>query len=262
MTTTATPTTQDSGSWATQWSVLSARSVLQGAREGELAFALVGPLVFFICFYVPLRHSLDGNGGSYAQYLIPVIVLQAMLFTAMSAADRAAHDTHGGMGARLRSLPVGRLVGMCARATANTARAALSLIGAVVVGLIFGFRIHGGVTHVVAFGGLAVLFALAISFGADALGSLSRSREAAGIVLLVPQLLLTMLSTGIVPAEGFPEWIRPIVRNQPVSVIADALRGLAAGDPSGSAIAASLAWIAALGIGFALIAIRIEHRER
>ncbi len=261
----ATDTDTDTDTaWVRQWAVLSGRSVLQSVREGDLAFAVGGPIVFFLCFYVPLRNSAELSGAAgtgYAQYLLPIIVLQAMLFTAMAAADRAAGDVHGGMGTRLRSLPVGPLVAMCARASANLTRAALSLIGAIVIGSIFGFRFHG-IADAAAFAGLSLLFGLAICLGADALGAASRSRESAGAVLLVPQLVLTMLSTGIIAAEGFPSWIRPFVANQPVSQVADALRGLAAGSVDGATLARASIWTVALGVAFTIVAVRLEHKER
>ena len=44
---------------------------------------------------------------------------------------------------------------------------------------------------------------------------------------MVPQLIFGLLSVGIQPAERFPDWIQPIVRNQPISQFVYALRALA-----------------------------------
>jgi ABC-2 type transport system permease protein len=45
--------------------------------------------------------------------------------------------------------------------------------------------------------------------------------------LLLPQMILGLLSVGVQPAELFPQWIQPIVRNQPTSQWVYALRALA-----------------------------------
>ena len=248
--------------WPRQWVTLSGRTLLRAAREGELIFGLIIPVVFFTCFYVPLRRAMESTGENYAQYLLPVVVLQSMLFVAMSAADRAADESLGGMGNRLRAMPVAALVPLAARATTNLARAALSIIGAVGIGSIFGFRFGGSIGDIAGFVGLALLFALAMSLCGDAVGSIASSRESAGTTLLIPQMLLTMISTGIVPEAGFPEWAQPFARNQPISQIADALRGLATGNADGTVIAIALTWIVALGVGFATLALFFERRER
>ena len=51
---------------------------------------------------------------------------------------------------------------------------------------------------------------------------------------MLPQLIFGLLSVGIQPADQFPEWIQPIVRNQPISQCVYALRALA-GDTTDAA---------------------------
>jgi ABC-2 type transport system permease protein len=52
-------------------------------------------------------------------------------------------------------------------------------------------------------------------------------------------LILGLLSVGVQPAEQFPDWIQPIVRNQPISQFVIALRALAGDTTSG---AGSVTW--------------------
>jgi ABC-2 type transport system permease protein len=242
-----------------QWSALSGRTVRAALREGDLAFGFVAPMIFFVCFYVPLRKSMEQAGADYAQYLLPVIVLQSMFFTAMSAGDRAARDTFSGMGTRMRSMPLRPWIPLAARMSANLVRAFAGLAGALVIGTAFGFRFHGGAAALV-FLALSVAFGVALVIGADALGVATGKPEIGASALLAPQLLLIMMSTGFVPADGFPRWIQPFVRNQPVSQAAAALRDLAAGDYT-SAVAIALAWILGLIVAFTAVSIRVERRR-
>ncbi|WP_024800433.1 ABC transporter permease [Nocardia sp. BMG51109] len=242
-----------------QFGALSTRNIRAALRQGDAVLAFAQPVVFFVCFYVPLRHSLESPGVKYAQYLLPVIVAYAMFFSSMFAGDRAAKEVVGGMATRLRSMPVPPWVPVSARLSANMARAVTSLVGALVIGSVFGFRFHSA--------GTAVLFVVVVlAFGAglmvatDALGTVTRNPELSGTVLFGPQLLLILASTGLVPAEGFPGWIQPFVRNQPVSQIAAALRGLADGRVV-SELGVAAAWIVGLFVVGAVLAVRAEgHR--
>ena len=62
--------------------------------NGELATQIVGSIVFTVGFYLPLKNILGAVQpmSSYAQYLTPLIVLQAIFFAAVSAAFRSAMD--------------------------------------------------------------------------------------------------------------------------------------------------------------------------
>jgi ABC-2 type transport system permease protein len=67
-----------------------------------------------------------------------------------------------------------------------------------------------------------------------------------------PQLIFGLLSAGIQPAERFPHWIQPVVRNQPVSQFVYALRALAgdttpaAGSVTWSVMAPTFLWLLGL----------------
>lgn len=238
---------------------LTERSVLGTVRDGDLVFAILGPVAFFVCFNITLRKVIDTGGVSYPQYILPVVVVQAMIFAAMTTADRAARDHLSGMGVRLRSLPMLALVPVTARMLSALIRAAFALTAAILVGYAFGFRFSGWL-HTVAFVGIALVLSLALSLGADAMGSVAGSIEAAGQMLLVPQLLLVMLSTGIAPADAFPSWLGPFVRNQPVSQISAVLRNLAAGQVAFETLTIALSWCGGLLVGFGIIAVRMQRR--
>ncbi|MET0703694.1 MAG: ABC transporter permease [Mycobacterium sp.] len=237
---------------------LTERSVLGTLRNGDLLLAVLGPIGFFLCFNITLRKVIDTGGVAYPQYILPVIVVQAMIFTAMTTADRAARDSLSGLGIRLRTLPMTALVPVSARMLSSLIRALFALAAAVAVGYVFGFRFTGAPWHTAAFVAIALLLSLALSLGADAMGSVSTSTEAASQILLIPQLLLVMLSTGIAPADAFPGWLGPFVRNQPVSQLSATLRGLADGRLVNMGI--SLAWCVGLLVVFGAIALRMQRR--
>lgn len=239
---------------------LTERSLRSAARDGGLLFEIVSPVAYLAGFTVALRGLINTGRISYSQYLLPAVVVQSLVFVALMTADRAARDRLHGVGERFGTLPMAAAVPVTARMVATLIRAALALSVALIAGYAFGFRMTGGLRYAVAFVLMAFLLCLAVALGADALGSSANSVQGASYLLFIPQLLLFMLSTGIAPEGTFPGWLRPYVRNQPVSQIAETLRGLAGGHVAFANAAASLAWCAGMVLLFGAITLRMQRR--
>lgn len=208
---------------------LAGQKLSTGIRTGDAILATLSPVVFFLCFYVPLHKRFEAAGGDYAQFLTPIIFLQTGIFTAIAATEVAGADARAGVRERMMSLPIPRVAPILGRMVWVVIRMCLAVCGGLVVGFSLGFRFHGGVAETIGFLVLVVVFGLALSLLTDAAGSVAASSLAVASVLMIPQLILVMASTGLVPAESFPGWIQPFVRNQPLSVFSDALRGLSSG---------------------------------
>lgn len=250
---------------------LTERMVL-GALRDDLPFALLAPAGNFVVFNFALRNVIDTGEMSYPQYLLPVIIVQTMLLGALTTVDRAARDQGSDFGVRLRTLPISAVVPLTARMLYCLLRGALALLAAIAVGYMFGFRMSGGFFYAAAFAVLVLTLTLALSLGADAAGAGIAgagiagaeigSSGAASQLLLVPQLLLVMLSTGMAPADSFPDWLHPFVRYQPVSQVTETLRGFATGHVVVSNLATSLAWCVGLLVVFGGFAVRMQRRTQ
>lgn len=239
---------------------LTERSLKSAARDGEMIFEIVSPAAYLAGFTVALHGLIDTGRISYSQYLLPAVVVQSMIVVGLLTADRAARDHLFGFGERMRTLPIAAAATVTARVAATLMRALLSLVVAMVAGYAFGFRITGGLGYAMAFLFIALLLCLAVTLGADAVGSRAKSVQGASHLLFVPQLLLFMLSTGLAPEQTFPAWLQPFVRNQPVSQFAETLRGLAAGRVVLSNATAALAWCAGIVLVFGAITLRMQRR--
>jgi ABC-2 type transport system permease protein len=227
-----------------QWWVLTIRSIVPTLRNGELATAIAASVIFTAGFYIPLKELMGvathGIASSYAQFLTPLIALQAVSFASISGAFRAATDAAQGINRRFGSMPIATLTPAGARMSANVYRCVIGLAIALISGHVIGFRFHRGPADIVGFCLLVVLIGIVLSLLADLIGTKSRSPESTTPLLMLPQLIFGLLSVGVQPAEQFPEWIQPVVRNQPISQFVYALRALA-GD-TGVAGAASPTW--------------------
>lgn len=181
-----------------------------------------------------------------------------MDFVELLTADRAARDHLSRFGERLATLPVTAIAPVVARMVAALIRGMLALAVVLLAGYAFGFRMSCRPGYAAAFVLVAVLLCMAVGLGADALGSSTKRIQGASHFLFVPQLLLFMLPTGRPPEKTFPAWLRPLVRNQPVSQIAETLRGLTIGHVAASNLAAGLAWCAGMVLDFGAITLRMQ----
>ncbi|SEH66039.1 ABC-2 type transport system permease protein [Mycolicibacterium rutilum] len=239
---------------------LTERVIVSTVRDRDILFAILAPVVTFIGFTIVLQNVIDTGGISYAQYVLPAVVVQAMLLGAMTTAERAAKDQRADFGMRLRTLPISAAVPLAARMLYCLLRGLLALVAAVAVAYVFGFRMSGGFGYGAAFVVVALMLTLALSLGADATGSIGWRLDAASQLLLVPQLLLVLLSTGVAPAESFPDWIQPFVVHQPISQVTETLRGFASGDVVTGNLAATLAWCVGMLVVFGALALRLQRR--
>ncbi|OBG70644.1 ABC transporter [Mycobacterium sp. E2462] len=240
---------------------LTERSLKSAARDGEMIFEIISPTVYLMGFSVALHGLIDTGHNSYSQYLLPAVVSQSMIFVGLMTADRAARDHLNGIGERLRTLPVTAAAPVTARTAATLLRGLLTLVVAILAGYAFGFRISGGLNYALAFVLMSLLLCLAVTLGADALGSRAKTVQGATHLLFVPQLLLFLLSTGIAPEKTFPGWLRPYVRNQPISQFAETLRGLATGHVLRANLAATSAWCLGMVVVFGAITLRMQRRS-
>ena len=235
-----------------QWWVLTGRLIVPMLRNGEIVVALAASAAVTASFYATLHQLLAGpdlQQSSYGQYLMPLIALQAMSFASVSTAFRASTDSVQGLNRRFRAMPIALLSPLAARLSAGLCRNAAGLVVALACGYVIGFRFYRGPLETVGFCLLALSAVAALAFLADAVGTSSLNPAAATQWLLLPQLIFGLASVGLQPVQRFPEWIRPIVRDQPVSQLIYALQALA-GDkipipnaPTWSVTGPALVWV-------------------
>ncbi|CAN5594115.1 N/A [soil metagenome] len=235
--------------------------VLRGTlRDFDLLLAFVVPVATFVGFTLVLQDVINTGEMPYAQYVLPAIIMQTVLFGALTAADRAARDASKGFGRRLLTLPIHTLIPLTARMTYCLIRLAVVLVSSIAIAYPFGFRLSGGVVYSLAFVLVLFVMTLALSLGADAIGTRVKRVDASSQLLLIPMLGLVLLSTGMAPATSFPDWVEPFVRAQPVSVITGTLRGFTDGSVTMGSLAGTLAWCFGLLAVFGTIAARMQRR--
>ena len=217
------------------------------------------PSLLLVVLLIAFGRVIGGTVEAYAGRLVPQLVVAAGAFGATGTGLAVFDDRRSGMIERLRSLPIARSSFLVGTVGADAARALLAAVVMVAIGHVPGFRFSTGPLGVLGFFSLAVVFGTVWGWAAINLGLRARTAETVSSMMSGPVLMLFFLSTGFVPAEGFPAAVQPLVRANPLSCAVNALIGLSQGGPTLVPVLQTLAWTLALTVVFLPTAL---HRYR
>ena len=240
--------------------ILAWRNLVQLPRTPELLlFTLIQPIMFVLLFTYVFGGSIGQSlppGISYAQFLIPGIMVQTLVFSTNSTAVGLADDLQKGLVDRFRSLPIARSAVLVGRICSDTVRLAMVAVVLVLVGYVVGFRFEAGLGWGVLMILVAVAFGFAMSWVMATIGLSVRDAETAstaGFVWLFP---LTFVSSVFVPVTSMPGWLQVIARNNPVTLLSNLLREFTLiGRPAAGTVLPVLAWTVGIVVVFAPLAV-------
>jgi ABC transporter DrrB family efflux protein len=257
----AEPTTGQIARWAISDAlVMTRRNLLVWMRvPAYIVFTVVQPIIFVLLF----RYVFGGaigvpGGGSYVDYLMPGIIAQTAAFATFATAIALAQESSKGVIDRLRAMPMARSAVLTGRLLADSLRMMIVVLVIVAIGYAVGFRFHNGVAGAVGMVLLAELFGIAMACISAFVGLAIRDEEsvqAFGLIWIFP---LTFVSSAFVPTITMPSWLQGFANNQPMTLVVNAMRSLAEGNPYplNPALWQSLAWLAGVMIVFIPLAVR------
>jgi ABC-2 type transport system permease protein len=170
-------------------------------------------------------------------------------------------DLTKGVVDRFRTLPIWRPAPLVGALLGDSVRYLVGGTVIIVLGLALGYRPGAGFPGVVAALALVIVFSFGLSWVFTTIGLLMRSPNAvmnAGFLGIFP---LTFLSNVFVEPETLPSALEAFVNVNPISVLADASRGLMEGHAQVEDILIVLACAAALTAVFAPLTTRL-YRSR
>jgi ABC-2 type transport system permease protein/oleandomycin transport system permease protein len=237
------------------------RNVLALRRNPQLlVFATIQPVIFVLMFRYVFGGAIRVPGVPYVDYLMPGIFVQTVTFGALQTGIGLADDLNKGLIERFRSLPMARSAVLVGRSLADLLRNVFVVVLMCVVGFFVGWSVHTNVVAMVAGLGLVLAFAYSLSWIFATVGLSVRDAEtaqAASFPVLAP---LVFASSAFVPVRSMPGWLQAFARNQPVSVVVDAVRALTVGGPTSSVVLKAVAWIVGITAVCAPIAVARYRR--
>jgi ABC-2 type transport system permease protein len=234
-------------------SVMITRCVRRSLRDPEAFFtALMLPVVLMLLFVYVFGGALN-TGGSYADYVVPGLIVLCAGFGAGTTAVAVATDMSSGIVDRFRSMPIHGSSILAGHIVASLARNLLATALVIAVGLGVGWRPVASPVAWLAAAGMIVAFILAMSWLAAAFGLLVGSAEAANGATFI-LMFIPYLSTAFVPARTMPKVLRPFAANQPFTPVIETMRGLWMGHTS---TGASIGHEALLAVGYCAVILAV-----
>jgi len=227
----------------------------------QLLDVTITPVMFVVMFTYIFGGAIAGSTAEYLDYILPGILVMSVLFTTVYSGVALNTDLTKGVVDRFRSLPIWRSAPLVGSLLGDTVRYLVGGTVIIVLGLALGYRPDAGIGGVLAALALVIVFSFGLSWVFMTIGLLLRSPSAvlnAGFMGIFP---LTFLSNVFVKPETLPSGLEAFVNVNPISVLADASRGLMAGNASAEDLAIVLGTAALLTAVFAPLTTRL-YRSR
>ncbi len=242
---------------------LAWRNVTQLKHSPEkLLDVVLMPIVFLVLFLFVFGGALSGSTHAYLELLLPGLVAQMAVFATMGLGTALCEDIHKGVFDRFRSLPIARSAPLVGAVLGDTARFCVVMVVLTGFGSLLGFRFHTGVLPVLAAFALAYVFYLAVCWISVLIGLVAPSPETVQGIAFIFIMPLVFGSSILMPSTAsMPGWLQAWVKVNPVTSLADAVRGLTVGGPVASHAMYALAWAAGIVVVAFPLAMRMYRRR-
>ncbi|MBB4663914.1 ABC transporter permease [Conexibacter arvalis] len=217
----------------------------------QLVDATIGPVLLLVSFTYLFGGAIDGSPGAYLQFVLPGVLVMAVLLTTPYAGIALAADRGRGVIDRFRSLPVWTGAPLVGGVAGDAVRSTLAATTVVAVGLVLGFDADGGVAGLLAGVALVVIFAFAVSWILTACALALRSESAVQGTGMTGVFLLVFLSNVFVDPATLPAALETVVGLNPISHLTTAVRGLLSGTSEAGDVVLVLVEAAAITALFA-----------
>ncbi|MDG4824165.1 ABC transporter permease [Asanoa sp. WMMD1127] len=241
---------------------LARRSLVKTIRTPEqLLDVTLQPVMFVVIFVYLLGGAIAGSQTAYLEFLLPAIMVQSVLFAAVSTGLSLNTDVKKGVFDRFRSLPIARSAPLIGSVLGDLVRYVVSIVVLISFGSIIGFRF--GTDPLSALGAclLVIFFASAVSWIFVLLGVIMREPGAVQGTAFLVLFPLTFGTNMMVPTDTLPGWLQAWVKINPVADVMDAARALTTGGPIGDTVTKSLLWSVGIILVFAPLAVRFYRRR-
>jgi ABC-2 type transport system permease protein len=220
------------------------------------------PLMMTLMFTFLFGGALAGSPRAYVQFLLPGIVVQAILFITVYTGVGLNTDISKGLYDRFRSLPIWQPSPIMGALLGDVVRYSLAALMVVGLGYILGFRPEAGIIGVVLAVALTLVFAFAVSWIWIVVGMLVKTPESVMTSSFLVLFPLTFASNIFVDPATMPGWLQSAVGFNPVTHLVTASRGLM----HGGVAVGDVVWVffasAVIVAVFAPLSLRMYRAER
>lgn len=246
----------------TEYYTMFQRCMLLSFRNLESLFtAVFSPVLMMVLFVYVLGGAMKVGDGSYINYIVPGIILQAIGQSATTTAVRVNSDMKEGIMNRFKSMPISKssiLVGHVLAAFFRSIVSTLIIIG---IAFLMGFQ----PTATLREWGMVILvlclFMFTVAWLSIVFGLLASSAETASAFAIILSIL-PYFSSGFVPTDTMPSALRIFADNQPITNLIETLRAFLMNEPQNPSLLPAILWCVVILIGAFLISVSLYRRKK
>lgn len=233
---------------------LAWRGILKIRKNPEqLMDVTIAPIVFLLMFTYLFGGALAGSIDGYLRMLVPGIMVMNIMQASMTAGVQLNTDVSKGVFDRFRAMPIARSAPLIGAVLADVVRYVVCIVVLLVVATVMGYRVQTGPVELLIAAGLTIAFGLCFCWASVFVGMLLKTPQAVQGMMFVLIMPLTFGSNVFVGTSTMPGWLKAWADVSPVSLMADALRGLLNGGAIAGPLTGSLIWmVAAVAVFFPL----------
>ena len=232
--------------------IIAARTWKHSWRQpGAIGFALAQPVVFYLVLLFVFGGAIQAGGDTYRDFAVPGVLVATLVFDANLSAIGFHADLSSGAIDRLRALPIHRTAPILGHVLFDLSRAMIVNVLMIAVCCATGFRFRGGLLSTLLAVMLPWFFAISLTLAGTTLALILPSLQAVRAAVFTGSLSLAAMSSAYAPTQTMPDNVRAIAGNNPVTIIADAVRHLSSGaehPPAGGAGAVRSALLVSGGL--------------
>ena len=242
---------------------LTWRSVLKIKTNAEDLLGLsLQPIMFLLLFvYVFGGAIAHGSTHAYLQYVLPGMLVQTVLFATLGTGLMLNQDITAGVFDRFRSLPIARWAPLAGAIMGDVTRYVISVIVTLGFGMVLGFRVLTNPLAAVAGCALILVFAMAMCWVSALIGLLVKTPQGVQVFGFTAMFPIIFASGLLVPIGTMPGWLQAFAKANPMTLLAEAARGLMVGGPVAVPAVESMLWALGILVVFAPLAVRVYRQK-
>lgn len=186
--------------------------------------AVITPVLWLVIFGTGLRFSLPIPGFNYQQFLLPGIIAQTLLFTAIFLGISVIWDRQFGFMKEILVAPISRISIFTGKMLGVGTSAMIQGLIVILLGFIIGVPLTWYAV------GLTIPLMMIITVGLTCIGliiaSLMTSLESFGTIVTFVNMPMFFLSGALFPVTNLPWWIQWAFYVNPLTYCVDALRSV------------------------------------
>ncbi|MEU2714545.1 ABC transporter permease [Streptomyces sp. NPDC007205] len=228
----------------------------------QLTDVVLTPVISLLMFVYIFGGAISGgDDDAYLQLITPGVMVMTVFQASIGIGVSLNADASTGMFDRFRSMPIARSGPLVGAVLADFVRYVVCLGTLLVLALIMGYRIGTDPLSTLAALVLLIGFALSFSWLSVYIGMLAKTPGSVQGLMTIVVLPLTFASNVFVPDRTMPGWLQAWSDINPVSLMADTVRGLLNGGAVAHPLLGSLGWMAGMVAVFFPLAMRAYRKN-